>query len=414
MSISSRTRSKLNQRESISLFLNLPEGVHDEIFLKLPAKSILVSWCVCKLFCNLLSKPNFIKNHSNRTNQSKTSNPKLLFTQIQSSGGKPPLIYSMPIDYSSIPSAPPSDGALLINYPFEFLGSCNGLICLRIFSIDRANFHKEFISATKFCILNPLTREFKEFKRPEESYSNVSVSYGFGYDSNIDDYKLVMISDCEKGACCKIDVYTVKSDSWSSIQGTVKFSCLSGEGYNGVFFNGCLHWFGSIGSHETSSEVIFSFDISNEIVVNMPLPKDIMLPTDYTGEVTKNVGVWGDCIGLAIFWDPVRIDVWVMQEYGVKESWIRKYTTTRLPARLQLQEIPFWKPQWCFNNGEILVDCGRQILLYEPKTGRVTLVVIRDITMGRSRESYVESIVSLGSGTYLEKPITDGVMKNSQ
>ncbi|XP_026441346.1 F-box protein At3g07870-like isoform X2 [Papaver somniferum] len=165
---------------------------------------------------------------------------------------------------------------------------------------------------------------------------------------------------------------------------------------------------------ETSSEVIFSFDISNEIVVNMPLPEDIMLPKDYTGEVTKNVGVWGDCIGLAIFWDPVRIDVWVMQEYGVKESWIRKYTTTRLPARLQLQEIPFWKPQWCFNNGEILVDCGRQILLYEPKTGRVTSVVIPDITMGRSRESYVESIVSLGSGTYLEKPITDGVVKNSQ
>ncbi|XP_026384729.1 F-box/kelch-repeat protein At3g06240-like [Papaver somniferum] len=204
-------------------------------------------------------------------------------------------------------------------------------------------------------------------------------------------------------------IYTVKSNSWSSsIQGTFLFR--SGKGYRGVFFNGRLHWLGVVEANETSSEVILCFDISNEIVMNMPLPENIMPPKENTGEVYKNVGVWGDCIDIACIWNSVRIDVWVMQEYGVKDSWIRKYTTTQLS--LPLQEIPFWKPLWCFNNGEVLVDTGRQILLYKPKTERVTSVVVYDIVVDNSRQVYVESIVSLGSCTYMEKPITDEVVKN--
>ncbi|XP_026429455.1 F-box protein CPR1-like [Papaver somniferum] len=236
------------------------------------------------------------------------------------------------------------------------------------------------------------------------------VTCGFGYDNSIGDYKLVMIPDYEY-TCCKIDVYTVKSNSWSSsIQGTFLFR--SGKGYRGVFFNGRLHWLGGLDTYETCSEVILSFYISNEIVVNMLLPENIMPPKDYYGEVYKNVGVWGDCIGIACIWNSVRIDVWVMQEYGVKDSWIIKYTTTQLPLPFSLQEIPFWKSLWCFNNGELLVDTGKKILLYEPKTERVTSVVVRDISINNSRQIYVESIVSLGSGTNMEKPITDEVVKN--
>ncbi|XP_026441261.1 F-box protein CPR1-like isoform X1 [Papaver somniferum] len=335
MSVSSRTRSKLKQRDeaATSLLLNLPEEVHDEIFLKLPGKSILVSRCVCKLFYNLLSKPNFIKNHLNRTNQSKNSNPKLLFSQ--SSGGMHPLIYSVPVDYPSISSPPPSDGAVLISYPiestrnylFEFWGSCNGLICSRILSIDRPS-QNRIILESKFCVLNPLTREFKEFKEPENC--NGGVTYGFG-----------------------------------------------------------------------------------EIMVNMPLPENIMPRTDYSGKVYKNVAVWGDCIGITCIWGSVKIDVWVMQEYGVKESWIKKYTTTQLPSRAQ--EILFWRPLWCFSNSEILIDTGgRRLFLYEPTTERVRLVLVHDFIMSNSRQSYVESIVSLGSATYLEKRITDEIVKYSK
>ncbi|XP_026452710.1 uncharacterized protein LOC113353274 isoform X2 [Papaver somniferum] len=98
---------------------------------------------------------------------------------------------------------------------------------------------------------------------------------------------------------------------------------------------------------------------------------------------------------------------------GVKESWIKKYTTTQLPS--PSSDIPFWRPLWYFDNGEILVDNDRrQLLLYNPTTEKVRSVVVREITVANIRQSYVESIVSVGSGTYLEKRITDGVVKNSE
>ncbi|XP_026441159.1 F-box/kelch-repeat protein At3g23880-like isoform X2 [Papaver somniferum] len=416
MSISSRLKQ---EDDGKSRLLNLPDESHDEIFLRLPAKSILSSRCVCKHFYNLLSKPSFIKNHVNRN---KNNNPNLLFKHHSGSYG--PMIYSIGIDYDALllPSSTTSaefDGSVMINYPFKpkslnaphILGSCNGLICLKIHSIVNIGnlVRSRFEETDYFSILNPLTREFKEFKKSGDA--GYDISYGFGYDSKIDDFKLVMVSLYAKG-CVKFDVYKVKSDSWSSFPSTVNYSFRK---KNGVFFNGCLHWLGSIKTRGTSSEVIVSFDISNETVLEMPLPENIMPPVDYSGKVYKNVGLWGGCIGIAFIWNSVRIGVWVMQKYGVKESWIKKYTLTTAQLPSPSHKITFWRPLWCFDNGEILVNAeGNQLHLYDPTTERVRSVVIRDITMDNSRESYVESIVSVGSGTFMEKRVTDGDMKNSE
>lgn len=38
--------------------------------------------------------------------------------------------------------------------------------------------------------------------------------------------------------------------------------------------------------------------------------------------------------------------------------------------------------------------------------------MVRDIIMDDNPESYVESIVSLNSGKYMEKQIRDGIVKN--
>ncbi|XP_026419117.1 F-box/kelch-repeat protein At3g06240-like [Papaver somniferum] len=239
------------------------------------------------------------------------------------------------------------------------------------------------------------------------------VAYGFGYDSDIDDYKVVAISD--NGGCSNVEVYSVRSNSRSNIQCTVKYSFHGGYQYGcpGVFFNGALHWLGSIANQETSSEVILCYDISIGIMVNMPLPDILPMPPTYVSEkVCKNVGVLGDCIFVAFIWRSVRMDVWVMREYGVNESWFRKYTTTQLP--LSLYPSAFWKPLWCFD-GEVLVDDGTEhFLLFDPTTETFRSVVVSDIAMDslRNRVTYVESIASLGSGTYLKRQIKDGTGKN--
>ncbi|XP_026417557.1 F-box/kelch-repeat protein At3g06240-like [Papaver somniferum] len=393
----------------MSSLLNLPEEVHDEIFLKLPGESILSSRCVCKFLYTLLSKPSFIKNHVNRTNQSK-ENPKLWFNHFPPLN--PPIIYSVPIDYASISSSSPHDGAVLINYPSEcenlyflnYLGSCDGLICSRIFRAARER--NCFMATNDIVIMNPLTREYKEFTMPIEGYTH---AYGFGYDSNIDDYKLVIISGSE--GCLKTHVYRVKSDSWSSIQGPVNYSFHGGIKAEGVFFNGALHWLGTRTTEEAWSQVIVSFDVSSETMVDMPLPENIVSPTDYWGEIYRNIGVLGDSICVAFIWDSVRIDVWVMQKYGVKESWTKRFTTPKLPC--PSQGLLFWKPLWCFDNGEILIDDdSEQLHLYDPTAERVRSVAVCSIIMGNCRVSYVESISSLNSGKYMEKQIEDGILKN--
>ncbi|XP_026425246.1 F-box protein CPR1-like [Papaver somniferum] len=424
MGVASRTRSKLKEKEearlkqeedqSTSLLLNLPAEFHDEIYLRLPGESILSLRCVCKFLLRILSEPIFIKNHVNLSIQTKNRNPKLLFSQ--SSRDNPPVIYSIPIDYASISSSSLSnivcDGAVLMNYPFEsekthyhqYLWSCNGLICLKISRIDTVDYDMGHMATNYFSVLNPFTRQFKEFTMQTVNTFCYGIAYGFGYDRIIDDYKLVAISDNDvPTGCSNIEVYTVRSNLRASVQGNVKYSIYSGKRSRAVFFNGGLHWLGCIRTPcgKTSPETILCFDISNGIMASIPLPENVTPPADFLGEVYKNLGVWGDSICVAFVYNRVRLDVWVMLEYGVKESWMNLFTTTQLPLS---NRMPFWKPLLCFDKEKFLVDYGFHLLvLLDTTNEQVKSVVVRDITMGDNRESYVETIASLGSSTYLEK-----------
>ncbi|KAI3857640.1 hypothetical protein MKW98_028904 [Papaver atlanticum] len=75
--------------------------------------------------------------------------------------------------------------------------------------------------------------------------------------------------------------------------------------------------------------------------------------------------------------------------------------------------MPSWKPLLCFEDGKILVDYEfEDLLILDPTTEAARLVGVRDIPMGDNRESYVETIASLGSSTYLERRVTDWTVKN--
>ncbi|XP_026377672.1 F-box/kelch-repeat protein At3g06240-like [Papaver somniferum] len=163
-----------------------------------------------------------------------------------------------------------------MHYPFEYdqdqdgrlvyiLGSCNGAICLatsgRPFDIDY-----------RLCIWNPLTREYKRI------LANVDVKdrclrCGFGYDSNNEDYRFVRIfDDLERTGYFKAQVYNLKSDSWT-IQSIPYLFPFGGTLCPSVLSDGALHWLGVTTTKETNSEIIVSFDISNERfidVIGMP------------------------------------------------------------------------------------------------------------------------------------------------
>ncbi|XP_026439166.1 F-box/kelch-repeat protein At3g06240-like [Papaver somniferum] len=218
------------------------------------------------------------------------------------------------------------------------------------------------------------------------------VKYGFGYDDNIDDYKVVRISDGENYGCLDIQVYTLGSDSWHHVL-TIPFSFCSESTFYSVLFNGALHWLGVItASRKASSKVILSFEISKEQLVHSLLPEE-------NEKEVKGMGVLGDCICLIVN-DLTygRTNIWVMQDYGVQNSGTKRFTITQLP----IDKYFSFQPIWSFESGEVLLDTTKDLNIYDTKSGKVR-IAMSDTYISINREFYVESLVSVKSGTYAEK-----------
>lgn len=412
--------------QATTMLSRLPEEIQLEIFMKLPANSILICRCVCKFWYSLLCNPKFVNNHLIQTIQ--TRKPRFILSRTHLWLSKNPIVYS--IDYASVLSSLSLsistslslsmsvvyddcdfDGALRLDYPFEYkkirsfnvLGSCNGLICLSI--ADGCGNPLD----NSICIWNPTTREYKEISLPqyplvEEEYS-YQIRYGFGHDSEIGDYKVVRISGSENSPdCFSMKVYTLGLDSWNCIDNPSSYSFLPFTNTCGLLFHGALHWIG-----KASSKVIVAFKISSERLLDVPLPEVIMVPPENGEELDIHVGVLGDCLCLAVLVRDIRSDVWVMQEYGVRESWTKQFTITQDQLSIRWDMYKF-KPIWSFENGEILINTHTDLILYDKVSGRVRKVYFPDTALRgnldilpKNIESYVVSLVPLKSGTYVEK-----------
>ncbi|XP_026409903.1 F-box/kelch-repeat protein At3g06240-like [Papaver somniferum] len=267
--------------------------------------------------------------------------------------------YASISSYSSLlDSSCECNGAVRMDYPLEYnqvdvLGSCNGLICMGISSdiLGASMLCKD----ASICIWNPSTREYKKIpvhKRDFSLYSdNRCNRYGFGYDHIIDDYKLVRISENETSSCFEVEVYTLGSSTWSCTRAS-PYTFPYERRFRGLLFNGALHWLGVAVTQENSPEVIVSFDISSEKVLELPLlPEQTTL---YQGnrKARRNLGTLGDCLCLVSNIPRIRTDIWVMRKYGVDASWTKQFTCSQ-------QIIPkylYSKPIWSLQNGEFLID----------------------------------------------------------
>ncbi|XP_026381599.1 uncharacterized protein LOC113276237 [Papaver somniferum] len=171
---------------------------------------------------------------------------------------------------------------------------------------------------------------------------------------------------------------------------------------SGLLFKGALHWLGSTTHQHSSSEVIVSFDVSSEKLVDLSFPEEAMPPPSHRyGSVHKNVGVLGDCLCLS-FIDGYQVDLWVMQDHGVRESWTKQLTTS---TQLSVIRYSRCNPIWYLESGEILMQAPGDLVLYHQKNEKARSVRFYgvDMGMGSIGDSYLESVVSLKSGTYVEK-----------
>ncbi|OVA01221.1 F-box domain [Macleaya cordata] len=386
---------------------SLPEDIIVDIFLRLPVKSILRFRCVCKPWCKLFSGPDFVKMHLKRGVE------KNKFNLMIADG------YLYLVDHDSLSSSLTSSSSSItkcdqvseIDYPYktrdyivEILGPCNGLLCI-------------ISDKDVICIWNPSTKEYKELPTLEQlefiptNLSTTRITYGFGYNCNIEDYKLVRIETFYApdpyGNSSEVMVYSLRSNSWKSIQ-DIPYDPSYGGRQPGVLVNGALHWIATrwIGS-KARKVVLVSFDIGDETFKEVPPPehfKNKKFHKNKLGSLRNclNVGVLGGCLCvLCHLYKVIFVDVWVMKDYGVRESWTKLFTIVQ---EMVTRPFVFLSLVQTFDNGEILLQkSDNALLLYDMKQGRSRILKIRHIRRSFEVETYVESLVSPNLCTYKKK-----------
>lgn len=170
------------------------------------------------------------------------------------------------------------------------VGCCDGLVCI-------VNVNERL-----FFMWDPATRISIEL--PEIDFDLQIMKYGFGWDEESGAYKVfvgVMYDDDHETLG---KVYSSKTNSWKTVEhGCVDWYCSSGKSVCGR-----IHWL-------TMSGHIEWFDLKSEVFGRIEQP--------CKAEDGVELWLWviGECLSV-VRQDNTKCSVWVMEEYGVKESWV--------------------------------------------------------------------------------------------
>lgn len=280
------------------------EDIFIDIFLRLPAKSLMRFKCVAKqwrpLISKLISDPSFVKSHLQRLKAGD-----LIHSQrIVVGTGYGPL---ETVDYEALDRGC-EDRVVVVPHSINPLwnpsvvGSCDGLVCLLVPGI--------------YLIYNPTTREYREV--PGSDFVGEIESFrGFGYDSQSDDYKIV--EGVVGYDIWEVAIFSLKSSSWRTIQVQFQEETHCKVRNPGVYWNGAIHWCPREWfvdyrvSHNRLRErgVIMSFDLSEErFHRELPVPE---VDVDMTLE---GLGIHGASLFIYCSTLDPRIEAWITDEHG--------------------------------------------------------------------------------------------------
>ncbi|XP_059645932.1 F-box protein CPR1-like [Cornus florida] len=394
---------------------DLPADVVAGVLSALPVKLLMRFRCVSKQWCGLIDSQFFIKSHLNRSIETNTNRSLILKRYIYLGACH---LFSVNLDWASpigfkgcpvvfnglgysidrmdpVDDQPPCE---------EVLGCCNGLLCL----FD----HYEYV-----VLWNPSTRKrhklpFSSIEMPHRSTPQHCcnlipitqfcgcryILYGFGYDGVNDDYKVVRIVKCLNGSDSEVKVYSLKSNSWRRVEDFPydhHHHPYEESGVDGVLVNGALHWTLTSTPHAQAQvgvanlTLIAAFDLGVEEFQLVPQPE--YLDTN----IWINVGSLGGCLCILCTL-VLTIDVWVMEEYGVKESWIKLFAIQKSSFSRPVAMGDVLKPiGYSKGGGEVLLGQRRWLHWYDLKKKTVTNVEIYDGSESLAADICFESMVTV-------------------
>ncbi|KAK6147936.1 hypothetical protein DH2020_018848 [Rehmannia glutinosa] len=214
------------------------------------------------------------------------------------------------IDFASVCNAIDPPILKEVTYPWHgkdcyfggAAGPYNGLFCI-------------YTDVGGAFLWNPSTR--KHFQVPQLHLPDEveTWSWGFGYDSNSDDYKVVMIVACSKQLALDgtdkltVYVYSLKSGLWERIADFPYFSI--DLQHLAVCVGDALHW-----------KVNEPYQYGSSLIVALHLGKleYHLVPQPPIKTYKFDLGVLDGCL-YAIYYNYDGSISLVMKEYGVEESW---------------------------------------------------------------------------------------------
>ncbi|KAH7847028.1 hypothetical protein Vadar_021033 [Vaccinium darrowii] len=204
-------------------------------------------------------------------------------------------------------------------------GSCNGLMCL--------------FNQSSIVICNPAIKEFRVVPQPPYETRRTS-NLGFGFDPKSNDYKVIRIATLYEPYDAsddpyyeafdeyddtmptpvdhKIQIYGMITNSWKEIVVVVPKDFLCPNRHPCVSLDGVFYWLGF--DFSTRVPVIHSFHLFEELFERIPFPDTFMADLCVLKNSLALVRQESDReLG------ETRFDIWVTDEYRVKESWTKKY-----------------------------------------------------------------------------------------
>ena len=251
------------------------------------------------------------------------------------------------------------------------MGSCNGLLCLFDYYFD----------GDDIFVWNPANSELKAL--PGACMVD-TVSFGFDHKRN--EFKVMRIRYVtEREPPIRItnlgvpvlrlkqvaEVYRLRSGgSWRklAVNGDVPDSSTPNTQSRWAYANGVCFWWTS---RRVKDEKIIAFDVSEEVFRTTPLPDASVLgrPSDVRALTVLNESVAMLVVRNESKWEGKSFALWVLLEFGVKESWT---PLLRIEAFPGLEwPLGFWK------NGELFMENREgQLVYYDPFTKTETKVEV--------------------------------------
>lgn len=205
-----RVTKEMEDVDKVDEILHQSHLPHDLIthhmLTRLPIKSLLLFKSVSKQWYSTLSSYQFAHTHFKLSSFSHTQ-----FFFIQNKNNY--YLFSCNDDEMGGTANDSNKNLVKLGGNFHdeelvLIGSCNGLVCLASFS------------GCFFILWNPITGRFCKYSDPDisgETCHSCRVSWGFGYVSSIDDYKIVRILEMNDTREIKVHVFSLKSNKWTQI-----------------------------------------------------------------------------------------------------------------------------------------------------------------------------------------------------